>query len=83
MAGSSAKVNATGKGSGKRRRYRGKTVLPDGSPRAHSHGGHSQAAAGFECGQDKTYGSKVIPGQFRVSGPTKKEHRHGAFGRIN
>lgn len=76
MAG---KHNIVGKGSGKRRHFRGKMVLPDGSPRAHTHGGHSQAAAGFEMGQDKPYITKEIPGRYRVSAPTKRAHRRGFY----
>lgn len=68
---SSAKMTG-GKGQGKRRRYRGKMVLPNGSPRAHSHGGHSPAGAGYECGQTQTYDSKTIPGKFRVQMPPNR-----------
>ncbi len=74
-----AKHNIVGKGSGKRRHFRGKMVLPDGSPRAHSHGGHSQAFGGWERGQDKVYTTKHIPGQFRAPAPTKRVHRKGFY----
>lgn len=64
------------KGSGKRQRYRGKMVGPSGAPRAHTHGGHSQAAAGWEMGAPAIE-SKHIPGRFKVSEPTKRWHRRG------
>jgi hypothetical protein len=52
---------------GMQRHFRGKMTLPNGSPRAHTHGGHSQADRGFEC-----QGTKV-------SYPTKRAHRHGVY----
>lgn len=50
MALNTGKAGTAHKGSGKRRRYKGRTVLPNGAPRAHTHGGHSRADRGFECG---------------------------------
>jgi hypothetical protein len=83
-----AKNNATGKGSGQRRRFAGKTGVRTKvrggyvvTMRAHSHGGHSPARDGYECGQNKPY--QKVPGQFRVPAPTKRVHRKGTFGSIS
>lgn len=43
------------KGSGKRRRFKGKMVLPNGEPRSHTHGGHSQARRGWTCGDVQAF----------------------------
>lgn len=65
MAGNLGKAGTAHKGSGKRRRYRGKTVLPNGSPKAHTHGGHSRADRGFECGGKKV---SMKPNRSRFTG---------------
>jgi hypothetical protein len=72
--------NTATKHGGKRVHFRGKTVREDGSPRSHTHGGHSQATGGFTMGdtaeralQTKAAGN----GRFRVSEPTKRWHRRG------
>lgn len=73
------------KGSGKRQRWRGKMVQPNGSPRSHSHGGHSPAARGWsvnDAGPDgpkgKSQTTKHLPAKFRANGaPTKRHHRKG------
>lgn len=64
------------KGSGKKRRYRGKMVLPGGSPRAHTHGGHSQANDGY-ARWDCPFGKGRAPGKYKVSAPSKRHHRKG------
>lgn len=58
-------------------------VLPGGSPRAHTHGGHSQADTGYECGQIETYPSKLIPGKFKVSMKNNRVKYTGEYGSIN
>lgn len=71
---------ARSKGSGKRRHYRGKTVNPDGSPRAHTHGGHSPARSGWTLGDTaiKAVATKTaVLGVFKVNGPTKARDRSG------
>lgn len=72
------------KGSGKRRRYRGKMVQPGGSPRSHSHGGHSQANRGWSCGdagpdgpRGKLQTTKHLPAKYRAPEPSKRGHRRG------
>lgn len=55
---------------GKRHRWRGKQVLPSGSPLSHSGATGGRADAGFECGQNKQYDSRTIPGLYRVSMPS-------------
>lgn len=78
-----------GKGSGKRRRYRGRMVLPNGSPRAHTHGGHSPAWAGYTCGDNvltnpkQQQTSSAAQGPYKVPAPSKREHRSGRFGSIS
>lgn len=71
---------SAGKHGGKRHHYRGKTVREDGSPRAHTHGGHSQADKGFMAGDTATSAhptsSKALS-RFVVSAPTKRHHRRG------
>lgn len=82
MAKSSAKVASSGKGSGQRRRFRGRMVLPTGSPRSHSSGGGSPGNAGFECGStnfSKAVPTKALPGKYKVGHPSKREHRHGIY----
>lgn len=76
MAVSPKTSSSNRKGSGKRRRYRGRTVQPDGSPRSHTHGGHSPARKGWETGQTEAYPTKIIPGRFRVRLPNNV-FRHG------
>jgi hypothetical protein len=92
MASAAKTTAATRKGSGKRRRFGGKTGIRVWDPskkrlrtvgRSNTHGGHSQANAGFEC--DSTHSpkgavqTKLLPGEFKVSGPTKRAHRRGFF----
>jgi hypothetical protein len=45
---------------GPRYRYRDKTVMPSGSPRSNTPGGHSQARAGYECGQTECWPTKLV-----------------------
>jgi hypothetical protein len=64
------------KGSGKKRKYRGKRVLPGGSPRAHTHGGHSQADAGWSA-YNCPAGKGKPPGKYKVPAPLKRWQRRG------
>lgn len=75
----SAKMNQAGKGSGKRRRYAGKTgirVKVRGgyvvAMRSHSHGGHSTASNGWSADDthDPGYGKTGVPSKH-----LKGEHR--------
>lgn len=66
----------TKKGDGRQRHFRGKMTLPGGSPRAHTHGGHSQADAGYTT-SDCPSGKGSPPGRYRVSAPLKRWQRHG------
>jgi hypothetical protein len=92
MASAAKTTAATRKGSGKRRRFGGKTGTRVWSPtkkkyvtvgRSNTHGGHSQAQAGFECNSTHSpkgaVQTKLLPGQYKVSGPTKRAHRRGFF----
>lgn len=55
---SAAKNTKGGKGSGARRRYRGKMVLPSGAPRSHQAQPTTKAAAGYTVDDthDKNFG---------------------------
>lgn len=54
---------------GVRRRFKGKTVLPTGQARAHTPGGSSRSAAGFECGQPEARSTKQVPAYAKVQMP--------------
>lgn len=55
---------------GPRRRHKGKTVLPNGYPRSQYTGNIGGGKApGYECGQDRPYTTKELPGRFRVAMP--------------
>lgn len=58
-ARSIAKNNKSGKGSGARRRHRGKMVLPSGAPRSHLAQPTTKAAAGYTVNDthDKDFGT--------------------------
>lgn len=81
------------KGSGKRQRWRGKMVQPNGSPRSHTHGGHSPAMRGWSVGdagpepgvpKGKDQTTKHLPARFRANGaPSKRGHRRGSYGSIS
>lgn len=66
----------TRKGDGKQRHFRGRMTLPNGSPRAHTHGGHSQADDGFARWDCPVTKGKA-PGKYKVSPPTKRWQRRG------
>lgn len=75
------KTATAGKGSGLRRRFRGRTVLPSGSPRSH-HVDRKVAPITYTSGDTAivavpTSSKKLSP--FRVSEPTKSAHRHGFY----
>lgn len=67
------------KGDGKQRHFRGKMVLPSGSPRAHTHGGNSRSEAGWTCGDTARPAAimRETKGEFKVGMPTKRSHRRG------
>lgn len=75
---------AGAKGSGIRRHFRGRMVRANGSPRSH-HIDHKPAPITFERGSTTANNGKglTVPtsskalGHFRVTAPTKSEHRHG------
>lgn len=55
---------------GPRRRFRGRTVMPGGGPRSNSISNIGGGKApGYECGQDRPYTTKELPGRFRVDMP--------------
>lgn len=72
-----AKVSTNRKGSGQRRRYRGRTVGPTGSPRSSTHGGKSPNSLGWTVNDthDARFGKTGIPtnaaglGPYRVQMP--------------
>lgn len=69
-----------------RKRFRGRTVLPNGSPRAHQAKSTTAASAGFTCGD-----TAIRPlnsdspklGPFKVPAPTKRWHRKGIVGHVD
>ena len=72
-----------GKGSGKRRRFKGRMVQSNGLPRSHTHGGHSPAFGGWSCGDvdvaPRDQATKHMPGRFKVGPPRKRQHRRGFY----
>lgn len=72
----------SGKGSGLRRRYRGRMVKPDGDPRS-QHIDRLTSPTTYTCGD--TALPKALPtkskglGRFRVTAPTKRAHRRGHY----
>jgi hypothetical protein len=70
-------TDSRAKNPGMQRRFKGKTVLPNGSPRAHTHGGHSQANAGFTSHDAPPETMRGTAGRFKVQTPTKAWQRSG------
>ena len=75
-------AEAPKKGSGKRRRFRGRMVMPNGSPRAH-HIDKKMAPISWECGStaEKAAPTQHLKGIYKVSPPTKSVHR-SRFGNV-
>jgi hypothetical protein len=82
MPKSIAKNTKQGKGSGARRKHRGKMVLPSGSPRSHHSQGTIKASAGYSVDDthDKNFGtsgtrtSNPMLGRYKVAMPVGRTH---------
>lgn len=77
---SASKKTQDGKGSGRRRRHRGRTVGADGSPRSHQSKGTIKADAGFSSGDTAmkaVQSNNNLLGRFKVPAPSKRWHRRG------